>query len=133
MRLPTFELSLIQRLADEERFALSAGPACLGALESYLHGEIGRYRPFAQAVIRELRREDFHDSRRWPEPDGLWADEYGIRLPQAVLDEFEVAVSTWYVKVNAQRNRKGELLFFMSLHPLAFPMMRNGGLLKPER
>lgn len=133
MRRPTFELSHVQRLAEEDCFALGGGRACVGALEFYLHGEVWRYRPFAQAVIRELRREDFYRSQRWPEPEGPWADEYGIRLPQAVLDEFEVVVSTWYVKVTVQRNRKGELLFFLSLHPLAFEMVRDGGLLKPEK
>lgn len=133
MRLPSIDLKLVQRLAAEDRFALGGGPACLGALESYLHGELERYRPFAQAVIRELRLEDFSRSRRWPEPGGELADEYGIRLPRAVLDEFEVEVSTWYVKVTVRRGRRGELLFFMSLHPLAFDMVRNEGLLRPER
>jgi hypothetical protein len=133
VRLPCVDLKLVQRLAEEDRFALSGGPACLGALESYLHGEFGRYRPFAQAIIRELRLEDFHRTRRWPEPGGELADEYGLRLSRAVLDAFEVDVSTWYVKVTVRRNRQGELLFFMSLHPLAFDMVRNGGLLRPER
>jgi hypothetical protein len=102
-------------------------------LQSYLHGEIGRYRPFAQRVIRELSLQDFWRTKRWPEPDGALADEYGIRLPVTLLEEFEVDSSTWYVKVTLQ-NRKGQSLFFMSLHSLAFEMHeRNGGPLRPEK
>ena len=65
---------------------------------------------------------------------GEFADEYGIRLPALVLEEFEVDISTWYVKVTIRQNRKGQSLFFMSLHPLAFVMdERNGGPLRPEK
>jgi hypothetical protein len=134
VKLPHFDLQQVKRLAEEDRFALGDGPACRGALESYLHGEIGRYRPFAQRVIRELSLQDFWRKKRWPEPDGELADEYGIRLPATLLEEFEVDVSTWYVKVSIRQNRKGQSLFFMSLHPLAFVMdERNGGPLRPEK
>jgi hypothetical protein len=106
----------------------------VGALESYLHGEIGQYRPFAQGIIQALRIEDFFRTKRWPEPNGRLADEYGVLLSRELLEEFELDVSTWYVKVEIQQNRKGQLLFFMSLHPLAFVMHeRNGGVLRPEK
>lgn len=134
MRRPHFDLREVKRLAQEEQFALGTGPACTGALESYLHGELGRYRSFARSVIQALTLEDFSRSKHWPEPDGELADEYGLRLPPALLGEFEVDVATWYVKVVVKNNRKGQLLFFMSLHPLAFEMWeRNGGVLRPER
>ncbi|ATB29864.1 hypothetical protein [Melittangium boletus] len=134
MNLPLFDLQLVKQLAEEDRFALGTGPACMGALESYLHGELGRYRPFAQEVIRLLCVEDFFRTKRWPEPEGKLADEYGVRLPRQLLEEFELDVSTWYVKVEVQKGRKGQLLFFMSLHPLAFEMHeRNGGVLRPDK
>ncbi|HSP80733.1 MAG TPA: hypothetical protein VLQ93_19550 [Myxococcaceae bacterium] len=134
MRRPHFELQEVKRLAQEDRFALGMGPASGGALESYLHGELGSYRPFAQRVIQALTLEDFSHSRRWPEPEGELADEYGLRLPAAVQEAFEVEVATWYVKVSVRSNRKEQLLFFMSLHPLAYEMWeRNGGVLRPER
>jgi hypothetical protein len=131
---PYFDLQEVKRLAEEDRFALGPGPACNGALESYLHGEVGQYRSFVRSVIQALKLEDFSRFKRWPEPDGTLADEYGIRLPAVLLNEFEVDVATWYVKVSVQNNRKGQLLFFLSLHPLAFEMWeRNGGVLRPER
>lgn len=134
MRPPHFDLKQVKRLAEEERFALGHGPACVRALEVYLHGEIASYRSFAQAVIRELDVGDFSDSKRIPAPDGPWADEYGIQLPKRLLEEFEVGPSTWYVKVTIQQNRKGQALFFMSLHPLAYEMNeRNGGPLRPTQ
>lgn len=112
VNLPHFDLQLVKQLAEEDRFALGSGPACVGTLQDYLHGELGR----------------------WPEPEGKLADEYGVRLPKELLEEFELDVSTWYVKVEVQKNRKGQLLFFMSLHPLAFEMHeRNGGTLRPEK
>jgi hypothetical protein len=131
---PYFDLQSVKHLADEDRFALGMGPACMGALEGYLHGNLGQYRPFAQRVIRILRIEDFFRTKRWPEPNGRFADEYGVLLPRELFEEFELDVSTWYVKVEVQQNRKGQLLFFMSLHPLAFEMHgRNGGVLRPEK
>lgn len=134
MNSPLFDLQLVKRLAEEERFTLGTGPACIGTLQDYLHGDLGRYRPFAQAVIRLLRVEDFSQTRRWPEPEGRPADEYGVRFSKDLLEEFELDVSTWYVKVEVQTNRKGQQLFFMSLHPLAFVMYeRNGGTLRPEK
>lgn len=134
MQRPYFDLQEVKRLAEDDRFALGSGPACNGALESYLHGEGWRYRSFTRSVIQALSLEDFFRSKRWPEPDGMLADEYGIRLPAALLEEFEVDVATWYVKVSVQNNRKGQSLFFLSLHPLAFEMWeRNGGVLRPER
>ncbi|WP_147443252.1 type II toxin-antitoxin system MqsR family toxin [Corallococcus sp. AB011P] len=133
MRPPFYKLDHVKQLIGADRFAFGTGPACIGALEAYLFGELSNYRPFAQAVIGELRIDDFWQSRRWPEPSGELADEYGIRLSPALTKEFEVKISTWYVKITVRSNRKGESLFFMSLHPLAFEMSRNGGLLKPER
>jgi hypothetical protein len=134
VRQPHFELREVKRLAEEDSFALGMGPASGGALEVYLHGELGSYRPFARGVIQALRLEDFSHSRRWPEPEGELADEYGVRLPAALREEFEVEVATWYVKVSVRSSRKVRLLFFMSLHPLAFEMWeRNGGVLRPER
>jgi hypothetical protein len=134
VRQPHFDLQQVKRLAEEDRFAFGDGPACRGALEFYLHGEIGQYRPFAQRVIQELGLLDFWRTKPWPEPDGELADEYGIRLPATLLEEFEVDISTWYVKVTTKQNRKGQSLFFMSLHPLAFEMReRNGGPLLPEK
>jgi hypothetical protein len=133
VRRPHFDLEQVKRLTEEDRFALGGGSACIRALEVYLHGEMARYRPFAQGVIRELSPADFSRSKRWPEPDGELADEYGIRLPATLMEEFEVDVSTWYVKVTIQHSRKGQALFFMSLHPLAFDMNeRNGGPLRPD-
>lgn len=103
------------------------------ALEFYLHGEIGRYNAFARSVVAALSLEDFWRTKRWPEPDGELADEYGVCLPASLLQEFEVAVATWYVKVTVQQKR-GRILFFMSLHPLNYEMRdRNGGPLSPER
>jgi hypothetical protein len=131
---PRYELEEVRRLAREEQLALGQGPACTGELEFYLHGEVGRYWPFARSVIEALSLEDFSRSRRWPEPEGELADEYGVRLPAHLLGEFEVEVATWYVKLTVRGGRKGQRLFLMSLHPLAFEMWeRNGGVLRPER
>ena len=134
MGRPHFDLEQVKRLAEEDRFALGQGPACWKVLEVHLHGEIEHYRPFAQAVIRELGLRDFSRFRRIPEPDGPWAAEYGIQLSAQLLEEFEIDISTWYVKVTVQQNRKGQALFFMSLHPPAFEMNeRNGGPLRPAK
>lgn len=133
MRRPHFDLEEVKRLAEEDRFALGRGDACLRALESYLHGEVGRYRAFARSVVAALSLEDFWRTKHWPEPNGEIADEYGVRLAAELLEEFEVEVATWYVKVTIQQKR-GRTLFFMSLHPLAYEMPdRNGGPLRPER
>ncbi|MCP3137184.1 hypothetical protein [Pyxidicoccus xibeiensis] len=131
MRRPWFELEEVRRLAEEDRFELNQGPACAGALNVYVLAGFGHYRTFAQAVVLTLRLEDFWRTRRWPEPDGALADEYGLRLPRALLETYEVGVSTWYVKLSVLSGRRGEQLFFLSLHPLAFDMERNGGLLRP--
>jgi len=134
VKRPYFDLQLVKQLAEEDRFALGSGPACVGTLEGYLHGELGKYRPFAHGVIRALELRDFFQTKRWPEPNGHLADEYGVVLPVALLTEFELDVSTWYVKVEIKQNRKGQMLFFMSLHPLAFATHgRNGGELRPEK
>ncbi|MFY0572983.1 cytochrome P450 [Cystobacter fuscus] len=94
VRRPHFDLEQVKRLAEEDRFALGSGSACIRALKVYLHGEMARYRPFAQGVIRGLSPADFWRSKRWPEPDGELADEYGIQLPVTLMEEFEVDVST---------------------------------------
>lgn len=133
VRRPWFDLGEVQRLAEEERFELNQGPACIGALYIYLPSGFGQYRAFARTVVLALTLEDFWQTRRWPEPGGTLANEYGILLPRTVLEEFEPGVSTWYVKLSIRTNRRGGQLFFLSLHPLAFDMERNGGLLSPER
>jgi hypothetical protein len=134
VRQPRFELREVKRLAEEERFTLGPGPACWGALESYLGGELERYRPFARGVLGALELEDYSLARRWPEPEGTLADEYGLHLPAGPRAEYELDVGTWYVKLTVQRQRKGAQLFLLSLHPLAFEMWeRNGGALRPER
>ncbi|MBF5044748.1 hypothetical protein FGE12_20270 [Aggregicoccus sp. 17bor-14] len=101
-------------------------------LESYLHGELENYRPFAQRVIATLSLGDFYRSEQWPRgPKGTWADEYGVRLPPALCDEFGIGPAAWYVKVVVQRGPRGQELFFMSLHPLNFVMVRDAGTLHP--
>jgi hypothetical protein len=133
VRRPHFDLEEVKRLAEEDRFTLGTGKACLHALEVYLHGEFSHYHAFARSVVAALSLEDFSCTKRWPEPNGELADEYGMRLPTSLLQEFEVKVATWYVKVTVQQ-KKGRRLFFMSLHPLAYEMLeRNGGPLRPER
>ena len=127
---PAYDLARVKACTASGRYRLGGRQACLQHLEAHLAGEVWRYGEFAERVVEALTEADFHDSRPWPEPGGQLADEYGIALPDAILEDFGVKVRNWYVKLHLQQDRRGELVMFMSLHPLAFDMRRSGGLLR---
>ncbi|MFP2904684.1 hypothetical protein ACLESD_06430 [Pyxidicoccus sp. 3LFB2] len=67
MRRPWFNLEEVRRLAEQDRYELNQGPACVGALHIYLPAGFGHYRSFARTVVLALTLEDFWQTRRWPE------------------------------------------------------------------
>lgn len=127
---PHYDLAHAKACVAAGSFKLGGRTGCIQHLEFHLHGETWRYSEFATEVFRAVAPTDFHDARRWPEPNGPVADEYGVSLPDEIVDEYGLTLRNWYLKFQMQRERKEDLVLVMSLHPLAFDMKRLGGVLK---
>ncbi|NRD68264.1 hypothetical protein HRD49_41720 [Corallococcus exiguus] len=64
--------------------------------------------------------------------DGAKYDEYGIRLPPNVLEEFGLLDEAWYVKFALIEGNYEDETYCLSLHPLEKPMYCVSGRIVPS-
>jgi hypothetical protein len=124
---PRFSLEEVKEAAREDRLRLG-GSRCQEHLLQVL-STLLECREFAASVAQELSEGDYSQT---VEVGSDAYDEYGVRLPEALLERFGLeGRATWYVKLTLRRERGGTTLFFLSLHALERPMHRRGGTLQP--
>lgn len=122
-----FDLARCVKAAEEGRLGLGKGRCRLILLE--LLRELDRCDEFALVVLKLLTANDFSDTKIL---SGVKYDEYGIRLPVTVLDEFGLVQEVWYVKFTLREGTWGEETYCLSLHPLEKELDCVGGRIAPS-
>ena len=86
--------------------------------------------PFAADVLLEIQPDDFCKTVALGTPHAGKYDIYGVQISEALAARHGLAPRVWYVKLRLYEAFSGEVVFFVSLHPLEFDMERVGGLLR---
>ncbi|WP_434299351.1 hypothetical protein [Corallococcus exiguus] len=123
-----FDLARCVKAAEEGRLGLGKTKCRIILLE--LLGDFAKCDEFALVVLKLLTPNDFNITKTLD--GGVKYDEYGIRLPVTVLDEFGLTQETWYVKFTLREGTWGEETYCLSLHPLNDPMNCVGGRIVPS-
>ncbi len=119
-----YELRRVQDAAREERISLDERRA-RDELGLHFRTLVEGY-AFAVEALLALRPDDYCDTvSLGPPHDGVY-DVYGVRVARPGLP------GCWYLKFKLEEGLYEESVFFVSIHPLEKPMVRVGGLLKPE-
>lgn len=123
-----YDLERVREAARDERIELD---------EKRARDELGRFfttwlhaYPFAADVLLELQPEDFCKTVPLGTPHAGEYDVYGLRISDALAARHGVSQLAWYLKLRLYEGFSGEVVFFVSLHPLEFDMERVGGLLR---
>lgn len=124
--MPRFELAAVRDAAAGGR-VVSGGPRYRERLLPLLR-EFTRMVAFAEAVLLELRPDDFIKTERYE--DGRELDAYGIAISDGLQERFGIeGFVTWYVKFTMERDEDGNLVVMASLHGAEQPLKRSGGTL----
>jgi len=121
---PLFPLDEVKRICAERDVELGK-TRCLDMLTPYI--DPLRCYDFAREVVAALSPNDFSER---VQVGKVWYDEYGVRLPVSLKQEFGIQhLGNFYVKLRI--SKPGDLVFFISLHQLEKPLFRLAGRLDP--
>lgn len=124
--MPRFPLTKVHAAAAEGRVVLG-GPRYKERLLPLL-GEYVRMITFTEAVLQELRANDFMSSKSY---EGVDHDEYGVAISATLQERFAIeGFETWYVKFTVETDASGEAVLMASLHGAEGPLKRVGGTLQ---
>ncbi len=121
---------------DEVKAAVRAGSFELGCarasvkLSEWVNGTYSDCLRFVQALTEELTESDFAETLVLREDEVF--DVYARRASNALIRQFGLVVAAWYVKLTVWKGQYGDVVFFLSVHPLERAIDRVGGTLKPE-
>lgn len=125
-----YELNDVRTAARERRVELDPHRARNEVLAAI--GNLTDCYEFAIAVLLELDAGDWSRVVELEPPHGGRYDEYGIRISEALAERFGLEVRCWYLKIKLYQSLYDEqVVFFVSLHPLEFPLARTSGVLRP--
>ena len=137
--MPRFDLERVAEAARQGNVKLE-GPRARDVLTGYIPTFQGCLR-FAAEVAQCLTSGDFFETLQLARDT---ADVFGVELPAELLERHGLGehCATWYVKLTLEEDEdSGDLLIFISLHPLEQPMHgfvpstargRKSGLLEPS-
>lgn len=124
-----YDLEAIRRAAREERIELDEHRA-RDELARFFATWLDAY-PFAAELLLELSPDDFCKTVTLAAPHAGEYDVYGRRISAELAKRHGLTTAAWYLKLRLYEGFSGEIVFFVSLHPLEADMQRVGGVLRP--
>lgn len=123
-----FDLGVVHAAAAAQRVRVG-GQRFRERLLPYV-GEYVRMVAFTQAVLLELREQDFMKTHRY---EGIEHDAYGVAISDDLQKRFGVeGLVTWYVKFTLDEDDDGAEVLVVSLHEPEGSLNRAGGVLQVQ-